>query len=230
MISYILRETALKSTRCCISLRKPSMNKLYRLPLRTRAKNLSSGVRRRQSSSKILTTALLAFGALVVLAVLGFAAVFTFKHVFAKHKAVAAAAPSPVATPSPAVPSLKPKEILLPLADPNKPSPEATASARPSATPQPSPAVLFSTAAAPTPAATVPRATRVETPPKETDKPLTKAARKVLERNRLEAEHKRARLEKAYQNHEISLEAYNKGKEEYKVEIQKYRAAIKTSD
>ena len=205
------------------------MNKLYRLPLRTRAKNLSSGVRRRQSSSKILTTALLAFGALVVLAVLGFAAVFTFKHVFAKPKAVVAAAPSPVATPSPAIPSLKPKEILLPLADPNKPSSEATASAKPSATPQPSPPMLTSIAS-PTPAATVPRATRVETPPQETDKPLTKAARKILEKNRLEAEHKRARLEKAYQNHEISLNAYNKGKEEYKVEIQKYRSAVKSSD
>ena len=59
------------------------------------------------------------------------------------------------------------------------------------------------------------------------DKPLTKAARKVLEKKRLEAEHKRAQLEKMYQSHEISSDAYNKGKEEYKTEIQKYREALK---
>ena len=56
---------------------------------------------------------------------------------------------------------------------------------------------------------------------------LSKAARKTLERKRLEAEHKRAQLEKMYQGHEISADAYNKGKEEYKAEIQKYREALK---
>ena len=63
---------------------------------------------------------------------------------------------------------------------------------------------------------------------KETDKPLSKAARKILEKKRLEAERKRARLEQMYQNHEISTDAYNKGKEEYKIEIQKYRDALKS--
>ena len=56
---------------------------------------------------------------------------------------------------------------------------------------------------------------------------MTRAARKILEKKRLEAEHKRAQLEKLYQNHEISADAYNKGKEEYKDEIQKYRDALK---
>ena len=71
------------------------MNRLYRLPLRTRAKNLSSGVRRRRNSSKILVTSLLAVGALAVLVVIGLAAIFTFKHLAAKPKAIAAATPSP---------------------------------------------------------------------------------------------------------------------------------------
>ena len=68
------------------------MNKLYRLPLRTRAKNLSSGVRRRRNSSKILVTSLLAVGALAVLVVIGLAALFTFKHQTAKPKAITATA------------------------------------------------------------------------------------------------------------------------------------------
>ena len=33
-----------------------------------------------------------------------------------------------------------------------------------------------------------------------------------------------------YQRHEISTDAYDKGKEEYKDEIQKYRNAIKSSE
>jgi hypothetical protein len=56
------------------------MNKLYRLPLRTRAKNLSSGVRRRRNSSKILATGILALCAVAALVAIGFAALRTFKH------------------------------------------------------------------------------------------------------------------------------------------------------
>jgi hypothetical protein len=206
------------------------MNKLYRLPLRTRTKNLSSGVRRRQNSSKLLATGVLALCALAALVAIGFAVVLTFKHMTAKPKAVAASTPSTAATPSPGTTALKPKDILLPLSDPNKAASEATPSASAAASPQPSAPVLTSMAV-PTPAASVaPQEQKTASQAKETEKPLSKAARKNLEKKRLEAEHKRARLEQMYQNHEISADAYNKGKEEYKVEIQKYRASIKTSD
>jgi hypothetical protein len=204
------------------------MNKLYRLPLRTRAKTLSSGVRRRQNSSKILLTGILALGALAALGALGFAAFLTFKHMTAKPKVVAAAAPSPAATPSPATPAAKPKDVLMPLSDPNQAPSEGTASAHPSIDQEPSPPVLNSTAA-PTPAASVAQhELKTDSQPGNPDKPLTKLARKNLEKKRLEAERKRARLEKMYQNHEISTDAYNKGEEEYKDEIQKYRTGIKS--
>ena len=206
------------------------MNRLYRLPLRTRAKNLSSGVRRRRNSSKILVTSLLAVGALAVLVVIGLAALFTFKHQTAKPKAIAAAAPSPTATPVSATPALKAKEILLPLSDPNRTT--AGGSPSTSATPNPksSPLVLTSTVA-PTPAPSVaPHEQKTSAQSSDTDKPLTKAARKNLEKKRSDAEHKRARLEKEYQDQEISTEAYNKGKQEYKEEIQKYRAELKSDN
>jgi cytoskeletal protein RodZ len=197
------------------------MNKLYRLPLRTRTKNLSSGVRRRQNSSKILATGILALCALAALVAIGFAAFLTYKHMRGKPKVVSAAAASP--SPS-ATPAVHPKDVLAPLSDPNK--------AASAVTPLPSPAVLISTPVAtpsPTPAASVaPREQKTESQPKETDKPLSKAARKSLEKKRLEAERKRAQLEKSYQNHEISIDAYNKGKEEYKIEIQKYRDELKS--
>jgi hypothetical protein len=207
------------------------MNKLYRLPLRTRTKNLSSGVRRRRNSSKILATIILSLCALGVLVVIGFAAFFTLKHLTGKHKAAATAAASPAATTSPAIPALTPKEILLPLADPNK---TLTAGASPtpsvSSTPQPSPSVLISTAV-PTPGASVaPHEQKANPQSGEAEKPLTKLARKNLEKKRLEAEHKRARLEQMYRNHEISTDAYNKGKEEYKNEIQKYRDGLKSGN
>jgi hypothetical protein len=206
------------------------MNKLYRLPLRTRTKNLSSGVRRRRNSSKILATIILALGALAALVAIGFGVFFTFKHL-AKHKGAASAAASPAATPSPAIPALTPKEILLPLADPNRTLTAGTSptpSAHPASTPQPSPSVLISTAV-PTPAPSVAsHEQKAGSQAGESEKPLTKLARKNLEKKRLEAEHKRARLEQMYHNHEISADAYDKGKEEYKVEIQKYRDALKS--
>ena len=64
------------------------MNKLYRLPLRTRTKNLSSGVRRRQNSSKILATGILALCGLAALVAIGFAAFLTYKHMKGKPKAL----------------------------------------------------------------------------------------------------------------------------------------------
>jgi hypothetical protein len=203
------------------------MNKLYRLPLRTRAKNVSSGVRRRQNSSKILATGIIAFCALAALVAIGFAAVFTFKHLTAKPKAVATASPSPSTTPSPAV---KTKDVLMPLVDPNQTPSDANPSAHSAISPQPSPPVPTPTAA-PTPAASpTPQQQKADSQPKENDKALTKIARRNLEKKRLEAERKRARLEKMYQNHEISIDAYNKGKEEYKEEIQKYRNVIKSGE
>ena len=206
------------------------MNRLYRLPLRTRAKNLSSGVRRRQYSSKILAIVILALCGLAALVAVGLAAFLTYKHLTAKPKAIVAATPSPTATPLPATPAAKPKDILMPLSDPNKGSSEGTPSVHSAVGPQPSPLVLTSRAA-PTPAASVaPHEPKTGSEPKDTDKPLTKAARKSLEKKRLEAERKRARLEQMYQNHEISADAYNKGKEEYKEEIQKYRNSIKTGE
>jgi len=203
------------------------MNKLYRLPLRTRTKNLSSGVRRRQNSSKILAMGILAFCALAALVAIGFAAVLTYKHMRAKPKAVATASPAPSVTPI-----VQAKDVLMPLSDPNKAPSDGIASARSAVSPQPSPTVLISTPVAPpapTPVASVAQHDpKTDSQPKNTDKPLTKAARKSLEKKRLEAERKRAQLEKRYQSNEISTDAYNKGKEEYKAEIQKYRDELKS--
>jgi len=200
------------------------MNKLYRLPLRTRNKNLSSGVRRRQNSSKIVATGILALCGLAALVAIGFAAFLTYKHMKGKPKAVSTTSVSPSPSPA-ATPTVQPKDVLMPLADPNKASSAAT--------PLPSPSVLISTPMAtpsPTPAPSIaPREQKTEAQPKTADKPMSKAARKSLEKKRLDAERKRAQLEKEYQNHEISTDAYNKGKEEYKIEIQKYRDELKSS-
>jgi hypothetical protein len=175
-------------------------------------------------------TSILAVGALAVLVVIGLAALFTFKHLTAKPKAIAAATPSPAATPLPATPALKAKDILLPLSDPNKATAEGSPSSSAAVSPKSSPLVLTSTMA-PTPTPTVaPREQKTEAQSSDSEKPLTKAARKNLEKKRSEAEHKRARLEKMYQNHEISTDAYNKGKQEYKDEIQKYRGELKSDN
>ena len=50
--------------------------------------------------------------------------------------------------------------------------------------------------------------------------------RKSLERKRVAAERNRARLEKMYQKHRISSDAYKKGEEKYKSEIEEYRSAV----
>jgi hypothetical protein len=52
---------------------------------------------------------------------------------------------------------------------------------------------------------------------------LPRAVRKKLEKERRQAEHKRSRLEEMYQKHAISSEAYKKGEEQYKSEIERYR-------
>jgi hypothetical protein len=65
---------------------------------------------------------------------------------------------------------------------------------------------------------------------KNPDKSLTKAARQSLEKKRKDAERKRAQLEEKYQNHEISTDVYNKGEEQYKSEIQRYRNELKSGN
>ena len=59
--------------------------------------------------------------------------------------------------------------------------------------------------------------------PKNLDRELPKAVRLNLERERRAAEHKRSRLEEAYQKHAISSDAYKRGMEDYKGVIERYR-------
>jgi hypothetical protein len=58
------------------------------------------------------------------------------------------------------------------------------------------------------------------------DRHLSEAVRKNLERARREAERKRSRLEHMYRRHAISSDAYKKGEEQYRTEIEKYRAGM----
>jgi hypothetical protein len=208
------------------------MNRLYRLPLRTGPKNLSSGVRRRRNWSKIIATGILALCAIAALVAIGIAAYTTLKNLTARPKPVAAAtaSTSPAATPSPAVAVTGTNDVLMPLSDPNKVPPEGIATAEPSANQQSSPPASSPTPL-PTPAAAVARhEQKTDSQPTNPDKSLSKSARKNLEKKRMEAERKRAHLEQMYQNHEISTDAYNKGKEEYKIEIQKYRDELKSGN
>lgn len=70
---------------------------------------------------------------------------------------------------------------------------------------------------------------RPEAVRKSLERELPKVVRKNLEKERREAERKRSRLEEMYQNHAISGEAYKKGKEKYKSEIEKYRRKMNVS-
>jgi hypothetical protein len=54
----------------------------------------------------------------------------------------------------------------------------------------------------------------------------SKADRKVAERERRKAEHKRARLEAMYQSHLISGATYKKGQDEYQSGIAKYHSEL----
>ena len=67
---------------------------------------------------------------------------------------------------------------------------------------------------------------RPEDAPINRDRYLSETVRKNLERARREAERKRSRLEDAYRKHAISGDAYKKGEEQYRTEIEKYRAGI----
>ena len=215
------------STTYCILWRKPSMNKHYRLPLRTRPRNVSTAVRWRRGSPSPVTTGLIALGGLAALFAIGFATFFIYQHFSHKAAPVAVTAPPISTTPSPApTPVVATTDVLRPLADPNRlvsavPSPTVATVPREASTPS-LPAV-----AAPTPGGLAVHAEQKgNTPPENATKTMSKAARKSLEKKRQAAEHKRARLEQMYQNDEISTAQYNKGEQEYKDEIQKYRKEV----
>jgi hypothetical protein len=67
---------------------------------------------------------------------------------------------------------------------------------------------------------------RPEDAPINRDRYLSEAVRKNLERARRQAERKRSRLEDAYRKNAISSDAYKKGQEQYRTEIEKYRAGM----
>jgi hypothetical protein len=58
------------------------------------------------------------------------------------------------------------------------------------------------------------------------DRYLPEGVRKKLERHRQEAERKRSRLEEMYGKHAISRDAYKKGEQKYKTEIERYRTKM----
>jgi polyhydroxyalkanoate synthesis regulator phasin len=203
------------------------MNKHYRLPLRTRPKNVSTAVRWRRGSPSLLTTGLIALGGLAALFAIGFATFFAYQHFSHNAAPVAVAAPPISTTPSPvATPLVAATDVLRPLADPNQlvspvPSPTVATGPKESSTPSLPPV------AAPASGGLAAQAgQKGDTSPENATKTSSKAARKSLEKKRQAAERKRARLEQMYQNHEISTVEYNKGEQEYKDEIQKYRKEI----
>jgi hypothetical protein len=55
------------------------------------------------------------------------------------------------------------------------------------------------------------------------DRQFSESARITLEKKRRAAERQRSRLEKRYQEHAISSEAYKKGQENYRIQIDGYR-------
>jgi hypothetical protein len=203
------------------------MNRHYRLPLRTGPKNVSTSVRRRRSSPSIFATGLIALGGVAALFAVGFAAFLFYKRFLIESKPVPKVTASAPATPLPTVtPLARATDVLQPLADPNHFPSESPSPAQDTAAPASSPLVLMSpgvAASAPSPAQSEQKA---ETQSNTSGKQLSKAARKALEKERQVAERKRAHLEQMYQNHEISTEAYNEGKREYREVIQKYRSEI----
>jgi hypothetical protein len=203
------------------------MNRQYRLPLRTRPRNVSTTVRRRRSLPTLVTTGLIALGAIAALFAIGLAAFFAYKHFSHKTVPVAAAARLPSVSPSPgATPFVGTTDVLRPLVDPNhggSPAPAATVPTGPQQSSTPS----WTPATAPTPGGSVVQnEPKTDTATDNLAKTTSKAARKSLEKKRQAAERKRAHLEQMYQNHEISTAEYNKGEQEYKDEIQKYRKEI----
>jgi hypothetical protein len=212
------------------------MNKLYRLPLRMRSKPQQLDTRRRRPSPNLIIGGILAAGALFVVAALGLTFFGAFRHKPNAPKEVGVATPAPaVANVSPEATPAKEDDTVMPLANPNGASSPNLASARstndqltsvPASSGTP---IRSSTPAAASPASTVQKhEQKTEADVGSSEKSLSKAARMSLEKKRVDAERKRARLEQMYQNHEISADVYNKGEEEYKSEIKKYRNELKS--
>ena len=233
------------------------MNKLYRLPLRMRSKTQLADPRHRRKSTKPVVAGILALGALFALAAIGLIVFGAFRHKPDMPKEVGITPAPAVADVSPAESSDKENDAVMPLANPNPtlstrstsdqqasaPAPVASATPSHSSTPAtpPTPTGLKHEQKTETdtknPEKPLTKTAQqnlekkrqeTETDTRNPEKPLTKTARLNLEKKRQEAERKRAQLEEKYQNHEISADAYNKGEEEYRDEIQKYRNELKS--
>jgi hypothetical protein len=210
--------------------------KLYRLPLRMKSKTQLSDARRRRKSPNMVVAGILVIGALFALAAIVLTVFGAFKHKANIPKEVGVAPVPPTADASPAASGNKENDVVMPLANPN-PTPSATVTSSHSTNNQRSPAADSSVTPArestpsPTSASVAHKhEQKADVETKNPDKSLTKAARQSLEKKRKDAERKRAWLEQKYQNHEISTEVYNKGEEEYKSEIQKYRNELKSGN
>jgi hypothetical protein len=174
-----------------------------------------------------VTTSLFVLGGIAAMFTIGLGAFFLYKHFSHKSARVAAVAPLPSVSPSPAaMPFVATTDVLRPLTDPNhagSPVPAATVGTGPQGPSTPS----LTSPTAPTSGRSVSQ--NEKKPDAATDNPAkmaSKAARKSLEKKRQAAERKRAQLELRYQNHEISTPEYNKGEQEYKDEILNYRKEI----
>jgi hypothetical protein len=232
--THILRETVLNSTRCCILFAETSMNKLYRLPLRMRSKTQLSDVRRRRKLPNLVVAGILVVGALFALTAIGLTVFGAFKHKANVPKEVGVPPDPPSADASPTASQSKENDVVMPLANPN-PTPSTPVASSHSTNDQQSsaPESKATPARSSTPAGTSASVgqkheQKADVEAKNPDKSLIKAGRQSLEKKRKDAERRRARLEEKYQNHEISTDAYNKGEEEYKSEIQKYRHESKS--
>jgi hypothetical protein len=210
------------------------MNKLYRLPLRIGSKTQVSDARRRRKSPNLVVIGILAVGALFALTAIGLTVFGAFKHKASLPQEVGVATPPPAAEASPRAPENKEGAAVAPLLSPD-PAPSAPlVTSNPATDPKTSGQEPAATPARSSTPAVSPVSVgqkhehKPEAETKSQDKSLTKAARQTLEKKRMEAERKRAQLEEKYQNHEISTDAYNKGEQEYKTEIQKYRNQLKS--
>jgi hypothetical protein len=159
------------------------------------------------------------FLALIMVGALSFAAVTLLKNARSKHEGHAAVA-SPSATASALLAgSANPVPTTI------KSPPVASVSAAPSVAKVSATPSVAKVSATPSPSATPvlrPTALVAAGTPREAKTPSV-INRKSAEQRRREAEHKRARLETQYRNHEISDEAYKKGQQEYQTEMARYR-------
>ena len=121
IFAYLARNI-FQSTRCCIPWRKPSMNKLYRLPLRTRTKNL---VERCSTAPEFVEDFSDWSSSLSVRLQRWWRLDLPLFH-FQAHdsEAKGGCRCEPCCHALSATPALTPKDILLPLADPNKALPQ----------------------------------------------------------------------------------------------------------